>query len=172
MGCMTKNLETSAVENQNLTMQRPNKGLKKAASKGPVKQNSPANFRILVKQNTIHNAKVKWFTVDQNPERGPQLASKLLKAVKIVNSNFKAIMTMLIKNQTWMLKAQTLEDIPIILSITELLYNLAFLLSRRGMLHQRIVTNLKVTLLHEHPTQTGFPVQLGCRHYYDKCSGS
>lgn len=63
-------------------MQGPNKGLKKAISKGPVKQNSFKNSRTFFKQNTTHNAKVKWFTVDQNPEMGPQLASKLLKAVR------------------------------------------------------------------------------------------
>lgn len=41
-------------------------------------------------------------------------------------------MTTLIKTQTWVPKAQTLEDIPITLSITELLYNLGFLLKEEG----------------------------------------
>lgn len=59
-----------------------------------------------------------------------------LKSCQSLNSNFKVTMTMLIKTQTWIPKAQTLEDIPITLSITELLYNLGFLLKEEGCIRR------------------------------------
>lgn len=55
-----------------------------------------------------------------------------LKSCQILNSNFKATMTMLIKTQTLTPKTQTWEDIPITLSVTELLCNLAFLVKEEG----------------------------------------
>lgn len=66
---------------------------------------------------------------------------KLLKAVKFLSQNFKITMTALIKSQMHRLKVQTLEDIPIALSITGLLYTLPFLLRKGGKLHLRIITN-------------------------------
>lgn len=66
------------------------------------------------------------------------------KNCQILNSNFKVPMTMLIKTQTWAPKAQTLGDIPITLSITELLYNLAFLLKEEGCIRGY----LRIKMLH------------------------
>lgn len=45
---------------------------------------------------------------------------------------------MLIKIQTWTPNAQTLEDISITLSTTELLYNLAFLLKEEGCIRGQL----------------------------------